>query len=77
MDNCPQKMSAPNKSTYLNKGKIEELVKLKETWNYDTVIVDDELTPTQQQTLEDLIEGRVIDRLGFNPGYFCQAGPYS
>jgi GTP-binding protein HflX len=58
-----QKMSAPNKSTYLNKGKIDELVKLGETWNYDTVIVDDELTPTQQQNLEELLERRVIDRL--------------
>ncbi len=58
-----QKMSAPNKSTYLNKGKIGELLKLKETWNFETVIVDDELTPTQQQTLEDLLESRVIDRL--------------
>jgi GTP-binding protein HflX len=58
-----QKMSAPNKSTYLNKGKLEEVIKLKETWNYDTIIVDDELTPTQQQNLEELLECRVIDRL--------------
>ena len=58
-----QKMSAPNKSTYLNKGKLDELIKLKETWNYETVIVDDELTPSQQQNLEGLLECRVMDRL--------------
>lgn len=58
-----QKMSAPNKSTYLNKGKIDELIKLKEAWKYETIIVDDELTPTQQQTMEELLESRVIDRL--------------
>jgi GTP-binding protein HflX len=58
-----QKMSAPNKSTYLNKGKIDELIKLRETWNYETIVVDDELTPTQQQNLEELLESRVIDRL--------------
>jgi GTP-binding protein HflX len=67
-----QKMSAPNKSTYLNKGKIEELIKLKETWNYETIIVDDELTPTQQQNLEELLESRVIDRLALILDIFAQ-----
>jgi GTP-binding protein HflX len=67
-----QKMSAPNKSTYLNKGKIEELIKLKETSNYETIIVDDELTPTQQQNLEELLESRVIDRLALILDIFAQ-----
>ncbi|PZC50463.1 MAG: GTP-binding protein HflX [Chloroflexi bacterium] len=48
--------------TYLGKGKIEELRSLRET--FDTVILDDELTPTQQRNLEhgfgDNI--KVIDR---------------
>jgi GTPase len=58
-----QKMSAPNKTTYLNKGKIEDLLKRKDDWKYDTVIIDDEITPNQQKALEEMLECRVIDRL--------------
>ncbi|HSW57959.1 MAG TPA: GTPase HflX, partial [Dehalococcoidales bacterium] len=58
-----QKLSAPNKSTYFNKGKIEDLLRRKESWQFDTLIVDDELSPSQQQALEERLESRVIDRL--------------
>ncbi len=58
-----QKMSAPSKLTYLGKGKMEDLRKLKNDLNYDTVIADDELTPLQQQNLEEFLEAKVIDRV--------------
>ena len=67
-----QKLSQPQKTTYLGKGKIQELVKLKETLNYETVIVDDELTPTQQQNLETALECRVIDRIALILDIFAQ-----
>ena len=39
-----QKLRSPSKTQYLGKGKLEELLDLKEQLNYDTVIVDDELS---------------------------------
>jgi GTP-binding protein HflX len=53
-----------NSFTYLGKGKIEELIELREALKFDTVICDDELTPTQQRNLEAAFknEVKVIDR---------------
>ena len=48
--------------TYLGKGKLEELRELRHT--YDTVVLDDELTPTQQRNMENALgaDVKVIDR---------------
>jgi GTP-binding protein HflX len=53
-----------NSFTYLGKGKIEELIELREALKFDTIICDDELTPTQQRNLEAAFksEVKVIDR---------------
>ena len=48
--------------TYLGKGKLEEVKTLKGELHYQTVIVDDELTPSQQRVLEDRLKIKVIDR---------------
>ena len=48
--------------TYLGKGKIEEVKALKGDLHYRTVIVDDELSPSQQRALEDKLKIKVIDR---------------
>ena len=48
--------------TYLGKGKLEEIKTLKGELDYRTVIVDDELTPSQQRVLEDRLKTKVIDR---------------
>ena len=52
--------------TYLGKGKLEELRELRHT--YDTVVLDDELTPTQQRNLEGALDVKVIDRTVVSPG---------
>jgi len=57
-----QKLTSPSKLHYLGKGKLKELLTLKETLKYNTVIVDDELTSLQQQNLEDFLGVKVIDR---------------
>ena len=47
----------------MGKGKLDELKQLAERLNADTVICDDELTPTQQRNLEDALgDLKVIDR---------------
>ena len=57
-----QKLDVPSSTHYLGKGKIAELVGLKERYQYDVVVFDDELSPRQQRNLEETLETKVIDR---------------
>jgi GTP-binding protein HflX len=57
-----QKLDAPSPTYYIGKGKIEELIGLKEQTQYNTVIFDDELSPRQQRNLEEALGVKVIDR---------------
>ncbi len=57
-----QKLDAPSPTYYIGKGKIAELISLKEQTQYTTVIFDDELSPRQQRNLEELLQVKVIDR---------------
>jgi GTP-binding protein HflX len=57
-----QRLDAPSPTYYVGKGKIAELVNLKEQTMYDTVIFDDELSPRQQRNLEEALGVKVIDR---------------
>ena len=57
-----QRLSTPSKTHYLGKGKLEELISLKDDTHYDVVIFDDELSPLQQQNLEEALQVKVIDR---------------
>ena len=55
-------MSVPSKTHYLGKGKLDDLLSLKDSLNCDVVIFDDELTPLQQRNLETILQAKVIDR---------------
>jgi len=57
-----QKLDQPSPTHYVGKGKIAELINLKEQTQYDTVIFDDELSPRQQRNLEEGLGTKVIDR---------------
>jgi GTP-binding protein HflX len=57
-----QRLDAPSPAYYIGRGKIEELIKLKERTQYDTVVFDDELSPRQQRNLEEALGVKVIDR---------------
>ena len=71
-----QKLDSPSKQHYIGKGKIEELLRLKETLNYEGIIVDDELTPTQAQNYEELLETKVGRPYRLDFGHFCPQGAY-
>lgn len=58
-----QKLPEPHRSHYLGKGKIEELVQLKEKTGYTVAIIDDELSPIQQENLENVLKVKIIDRV--------------
>ena len=48
---------------YLGKGKIQEIIDLNKTLKFDTVVCNDELSPSQQKNLEKKLEPiKVIDR---------------
>jgi GTP-binding protein HflX len=57
-----QKLDAPSPTYYIGKGKIGEIISLKEQTPYDTIIFDDELSPRQQRNLEEALGVKVIDR---------------
>lgn len=57
-----QRLAVPSKTHYLGKGKIDELLSLKDSLNCEVVIFDDELTPLQQRNLETTLQAKVIDR---------------
>jgi len=58
-----QRLSMPSKQHYLGKGKLDELLALKNSTNYDVVIFDDELSPLQQRNLEEALQVKVLDRV--------------
>src|SRR5204863_9250317 len=52
----------PERRTYLGKGKLEELKRIYRDSGAEVLLVDDELDPAQQRTLEDALQARVVDR---------------
>ncbi len=57
-----QRLPTPSKTHYLGKGKLDEILSLKGSVNYDVIIFDDELSPLQQQNLEEALQVKVVDR---------------
>jgi GTP-binding protein HflX len=51
-----------NSSTYIGKGKLKELSQIIKANSIDVVIFDDELDPTQQRNIEQILNVKVIDR---------------
>lgn len=57
-----QKLEMPNYSTFVGSGKLEEIGEYIKMTEVDTVIFDDELTPTQLRNIEKVLECKVLDR---------------
>ena len=58
-----QRLDMPTKALYLGKGKLDEIIALKDELHFDTVVFDDELSPVQQRNLEEAFQVKVIDRV--------------
>jgi GTP-binding protein HflX len=67
-----QHLRHPDVATYLGKGRAQELSGLEKTVGFDLVIVDDELSPSQQRNLEKLLQARVLDRTALILDIFAQ-----
>lgn len=57
-----QKLNEPNEKYLLGKGKLLELKGLIEIHNPDVIIFDNELTPAQNQNIQEILEVEVLDR---------------
>jgi GTP-binding protein HflX len=62
----------PDPSTYVGKGKLEELKRAFADSGAESLLVDDELDPSQQRRLENLLQARVIDRTQLILDIFAQ-----
>jgi GTP-binding protein HflX len=57
-----QKLEKPDKSTFIGKGKVEEIKTFAKANEIDLIIFDDELSPSQQRNLEKAFGIQILDR---------------
>ncbi len=58
-----QKMHAPDSRTFIGKGKVEQVAELATSTDATLIVFDDDLTPSQQASLEDAIpDVKIVDR---------------
>src|SRR6266446_3333849 len=67
-----QRMHHPDVATYIGKGRAQELSDAEKQLDFDLVIFDDELSPSQQRNLEKMLAARVIDRTALILDIFAQ-----
>ncbi|NEM89883.1 GTPase HflX [Galbitalea soli] len=72
LDGLLQQRPHPDPSTYLGRGKAEELRGIVASLGADTVIADTELAPSQRRALEDVVKVKVIDRTAVILDIFSQ-----
>jgi GTP-binding protein HflX len=72
LDGLLQRRPHPDPSTYLGKGKAQELAGIVAALGADTVIADTELAPSQRRALEDVVRVKVIDRTAVILDIFSQ-----
>ena len=67
-----QRRTAPDPRTYLGKGRFEELKASVAESRAESLVVDDDLGPSQQRRLEDALKLRVVDRTQLILDIFAQ-----
>ncbi len=67
-----QSRARPDPRTYVGKGKLEELKHAYAESGAESLLVDDELAPSQQRQLENLLQARVVDRTQLILDIFAQ-----
>lgn len=67
-----QRKDKPDPATFLGSGKAEEVRDMVRATNADTVVVDEELSPGQLRSLEEICGCKVIDRTALIIDIFAQ-----
>ncbi|MFP4448766.1 MAG: GTPase HflX [Bacteroidales bacterium] len=57
-----QSLNKPNPKTFIGAGKLSEIKEFIEDEKIDTVIFDEELTPTQLRNVEKVLKCKIMDR---------------
>src|SRR5690625_2442982 len=57
-----QKLDAPDSKYFVGSGKLDEITQFVHENDIDTVIFDDELTPSQLKNIERRVDRKIIDR---------------
>ncbi len=57
-----QKLNAPSPAHYIGSGKLNDIVAQRGASGYTMVVFDDELSPSQQRSLERALDVKVLDR---------------
>lgn len=57
-----QRLEKPDKSTFVGRGKVQELKAFVKENEIDVLVFDDELSPSQQRNLEKELERKILDR---------------
>jgi len=63
-DRVTQARHSIDSAYFIGKGKVEELVRLKEMRSADLIIFDDDLSPKQVRNLETELKCKIMDRTG-------------
>ncbi len=64
VDKVLQNRTYPDPSSYIGKGKLQELKQMAGEKSLDTIIFDDDLSPTQIRNVEKATKAKVLDRSG-------------
>lgn len=67
-----QKLDRPDPKYFVGSGKLEEIASYVEENNIDTVVFDDELTPSQLKNIEKVVNRKIIDRTQLILDIFAQ-----
>ena len=67
-----QKLDKPDSKFFVGSGKLNEIKEFVEENEIDTVIFDDELTPSQLKNIEKVVERKIIDRTQLILDIFAQ-----
>src|SRR5665648_229489 len=57
-----QRLDIPNHATFVGSGKLQEICDYIKSHDIDTVIFDDDLSPTQLRNIEKELECKILDR---------------
>jgi GTP-binding protein HflX len=72
LDGVLQRRPHPDPATYIGSGKAKEVKDIVASVGADTVIVNDDLAPSQRRALEDVVKVKVIDRTALILDIFAQ-----
>ncbi|MCG8474082.1 MAG: GTPase HflX [Cytophagales bacterium] len=62
LERFTQRLDVPDKRTFVGKGKLEDILAYVKAYDVDSVIFDDDLSPSQMRNLENELKVKVYDR---------------